>query len=360
MSGGGGGHDNTSEGLILVLFIFLAMGAIWYFFGTELKTAYLILKKGEILLLKYTGIPFLFPESWQARIVPALDLMAQKSVDAMSFAEVKEIGARVGYFSRWYEVAFVAPIAWRLLQKNPLQKFKRQHSMKTLAISEQKLWPAIAPVVKLNLVKEDINSGPWAMSKRPLDFARHYKLLDEDNKLNRNRAEKLFTAQLGKLWEGPNKMPSYARALFAIFAAQACGDIKGAKECLDLLSMTMADGKPDYSLVKGLLEKYGKNEKVQGICKRHAYVNTVLASMLKEARTFGVLASCQFIWLRPLNRPLWYTLNGVGRKVAFAEIAGIYGHWIAELVAEHPIERPYVIKAVDGLERALLEVKFDS
>lgn len=355
----GGANESNNDTLLLVIFLLAATAVIWYFWGTEIKTAYLYTKKAEYLMLKYTGIPFLFPEAWQMRVVPAIEFMESKPVESITFNEVSLIGSSIGYFSRWYIVALVAPIAWRALKKNPLQKFRRKHSMKSLVLSEQHLWPAIAPVAKLDLVKESVEKGPWAMSKRPLDFARHYKLLDEDNKLNRSRAEKLFTAQLGKLWESPHKLPPYMKALFAIFAAQACGDIDGAKAGLDRLSMTMADGKPDYSWVKGLLAKHEKDEKVQAICKRHAYIFTVLASMIKEARGFGVLASSQFIWLRPMNRQLWYTLNGVGRKVAFAEVAGIYAHWISELVAEHPIERPYVIKAVDGLERALLEVKFD-
>jgi intracellular multiplication protein IcmP len=255
-------------------------------------------------------------------------------------------------------LAFVF-IGRRVLSKNPFQKFRRSHSMKTLVQSEQRLWPAISPVAKLELIPQDIDKGPWAMSRKPLDFARSYKLLDEGNKLNRDRSEKLFAMQLGKLWEGSGKLPAYARALFACFASQACGDIESAKLGLDKLSLAMADGREDYSWVPELLAKYEKSEKVQSVVKRHAYVYTVMASMLKAAREFGVMQSPQFIWLRPKNRQLWYILNGVGRRVAFAEIAGIYAHWIAEEVAEHPIERPYVVKAVDGLERALLEVKID-
>lgn len=121
----------------------------------------------------------------------------------------------------------------------------------------------------------------------------------------------------------------------------------------------MSAGVPDYKFVNELLKKYADNPKVKEITSKHAYVYTVMASLLESARSFGVLASAQFIWLRPTNRLMWYTLNGVGRRVAFCEVAGIYAHWISEKVAEHAIERPYVIKAVDGLERALYDVKFD-
>ena len=351
-------NEGGNEGLVLGLGIMVVLVGGWYLFGKQLSIAYLWWKHGELWMLEWTGIPFIFHDLWTAKIVPILPIF-DKAPANLKIADLRAAGSAIGYFSRWYFAIGLGLFAWRVLQKNPLSKFRRIFNMRTLAASEQSLWPGIAPVVKLNLIEESIDKGAWAMSRRPLDFSRYYKLLDEGNKLNRDRSEKLFAAQLGKLWEGTEKLPPYIRALFAIFAAQACGDLKEAKKGLDILSRTMALGKPDYSFVPSLLKKYQKESLVQDVISRHAYVYTVMASMLESARGYGVLSTAQMIWLRPLNRPMFYTLNGVGRRVAFCEVAGIYAHWIAEKVAEHAIERPYVIKAVDGLERGLMDVKFD-
>lgn len=350
--------DATNELLLMLIFIVGLIFVLWHFFSPQIITGYLWTKKAEYFILKYTGVPWLFPETWALKVGPS-EAYLNGTEKITTAAQMRAMGGGLGYFFKFYIAALVGGLGVAVLRKNPLQRFRRRHDMKSLAESESRLWPAIAPVVKLNLVKEPIDKGEWAMSKKPLDFARHYKLLDEGNKLNRDRAEKLFAAQLGKLWEGPERLPPYVRALFATFAAQACGDLEGAKDGLDKLSMGMAEGKPDYSWVAPLLKKHFESEKVQKVVKRHAYVYTIMASLLKSAREFGVLASAQFIWLRPKNRPMWYILNGVGRRVSFAEVGGIYAHWLAEEVAEHPIERPYVVKAVDGLEKALLEVKFD-
>ncbi len=43
----------------------------------------------------------------------------------------------------------------------------------------------------------------------------------------------------------------------------------------------------------------------------------------------------------------------------FPEVAGILGHYYAEGVAGHGLERPYVIKAVEGLKKGLSEIEFD-
>ncbi len=44
----------------------------------------------------------------------------------------------------------------------------------------------------------------------------------------------------------------------------------------------------------------------------------------------GVQASADFLWLKPIDRRLWYMLNTVGRQTPFAEVAGPYAHWLAE------------------------------
>lgn len=354
-----GQQENTNDGMLLLCLLVGATLLLWFFFGQQLSAAYLFVKKMEYYAMKGAMVDRIFADAWALRIDPIKPLLFGETKGPTTFAQIKFAGNQVGFFSRWFYMVVLAFFGIRILLKNPMQKFKRTHNMLTLAQSEQKLWPAIAPVVKLNLIKMDIERGPWAMSKKPLDFVRYFKLLDEGNKLNRERAEKLFAMQLGKLWEGPERLPMYAKALFVCFAAQACGDIEDAKVGLDRLSIAMANDKEDYGWVAGMLAKYEKEPRIQQVLKGHAYVYTVMASMLKASREFGVLQSPQFIWLRPKNRQLWYILNGVGRRVAFAEVGGIYAHWIAEEVAEHPIERPYVVKAVDALERALLEVKFD-
>lgn len=355
----GGQNDNSND---FVLYIFLGLAVLvggWFLFGQQVATGYMWVKRAEYYLLKALFVPVIFSGPWEARVVPIEDLLFRRTNNPWAFGDMMKMGKGIGFFSVYFYVFALGAWGYRVVAKNPNKKFTRSHSMKTLVQSEQKLWPAIAPVAKLDLIKKDIDKGPWAMSRKPYDFARYYKLLDEGNKLNRDRAEKLFAMQLGKLWEGPAKLPPYALALFVCFAAQACGDIDQAKEGLDRLSVAMADGKEDYEWVGAMLAKYEKNEQVKKVLKSHAYVYTVMAGMLKAARDYGVMQSPQFIWLRPKNRLMWYTLNGVGRRVAFAEVGGIYAHLIAEEVAGHPIERPYVVKAVDGLERALLEVKMD-
>ena len=248
--------------------------------------------------------------------------------------------------------------AYRVWAKNPGVKLRRSMNMGSLAESESRVWPWIKPALGKKIIDLPIDDGPWAMALHPLEFARKYSLLD-GQALNPDRAEKLFASQLGPLWEGPEKLRSSTRALYACFCAQACSDNKAAIAGLKTLALTMSSGKPDYSFVKELLDKYYKDERVQAVTKRHAYVSTVVSATLMEARKYGVLPPNFFLWLRPINRSLWYTLNGVGRSTPFAEASGVHAHRLAEQVAGYGIELAYVKKCVDALEKALKEVEHE-
>src|SRR5260363_436592 len=68
---------------------------------------------------------------------------------------------------------------------------------------------------------------------------------------------------------------------------------------------------------------------------QHPYPRTLLMALLIEARTLGVLPSSHFIWLKPLDRALWYALNTAGRKVPFIESAGVFNQMQAERIASH-------------------------
>ena len=91
------------------------------------------------------------------------------------------------------------------------------------------------------------------------------------------------------------------------------------------------------------------------MASRHAYVSTLLASLLEAAREGGVLATAEFIWLKPLNRKLWYLLNSVGRQTAVIEAAGPFSHWLAEKRVKRALKVPMIKTAVDALEESIAD-----
>lgn len=264
----------------------------------------------------------------------------------------------VGYYS------------YRINKNIPAHGLRKKYTRVDLLNAQAKLWPWVVPILGTDLIKLPVLTGMWSMAKRPVDFCRQYRLLNGKS-LDKNRAEKLFSTQLGKLWEGPKKLPPYSRALFACIIAHLCKDKVAASNGLEILARGMALAKVsflgpktkdeiDYSYFDALIKKHYEDERVQQIIVRYAYNNTVMMALLKEARNNGILPSSFFIWMRPRNRALWYCLNSVGRFAVVTEAAGVYSHFLAEEIAGHRIEQPYVKEAVLALEIALREYIFET
>lgn len=76
-------------------------------------------------------------------------------------------------------------------------------------------------------------------------------------------------------------------------------------------------------------------------------------TLLYRARQKGVLATSQFLWLRPLDRPLWYALNQCGGRAAWAEGFAAWAHYQAEEKAGMRLPEPHVQPAVASLRQSL-------
>ncbi|HRE30934.1 MAG TPA: phosphoesterase, partial [Candidatus Berkiella sp.] len=112
-------------------------------------------------------------------------------------------------------------------------------------------------------------------------------------------------------------------------------------------------GTMDYSDTDEYIKKY--KSKAAELCqKRHAYVSTVMAEMLLLARTDGVLASADFLWVKPIDRRLWYILNCVGRQVSVPEVSGVFAHFFAERELSRALTVPMVDEATNALEKAII------
>ena len=237
---------------------------------------------------------------------------------------------------------------------------------------EQANWPCIIPAVKQqDLVSMDVNKGIWAMAMTPMEFARKYKLLRKEDALldnpvpgqemtagiRRGDAKRVFTLQLGPYWEGFENCSPQARALGAVFIARMNRDGEAAQLILSTLDKTSSDGKPDYSVALPTIKKYENTEVVQEIVQRHAYLFTVLAELLKASRDDGVVPSVEFLWLKPIDRRLWYMMNSIGWQTPYAEVGGPFAHWRAEQVMGRRSLTPMIDEAIRALEISVKEVK---
>nr|AAX56142.1 IcmP [Legionella oakridgensis] len=298
-------------------------------------------------------------------------LMQTLDPSAVDWEQMLILSRSVGDYTRYPVAAALVALGIFLYRSNVTLKFRKVYNMLTLRAQEQYNWPAIMPVVKLDLVSIDINEGPWAMAMTPMEFARKYQLLKKEDVLldkpipgqemtaglRRGDAKRVFTLQLGPYWDGFERCPPHARALAAVFMARMNRDRGSAVMILESLDKGYAEGKPDYSVANNTLRKFQDAENVQQIVTKHAYLLTVMASLLKAARDDGVVPSSEFLWLKPIDRRLWYMLNCVGRQTPYAEVAGPFAHWKAEKAMGRRSLVPMIDEAIKALEIAVKDVK---
>lgn len=267
----------------------------------------------------------------------------------------------------------------------------RRFNMESLLKNNAESFPCLRPVVgrgKYLLSRESYDAGPWKVARTPVQFAlENGLLLDEAGKaikpeqallkngmasmlrpawgnarLDEKKSLVVLKKQLGKRFKGHKSLSPCRRALAAALLAYAEGDKKACLAILDAISTSYREekGQPSCPLltargfVKKLNWKKHKKSLSENCLTRHsAYELPWFMALLYRARQKGVLATSQFLWLRPLDRPLWYTLNQCGGRVAWAEGFAAWAQYQAEEKAGRALSEPHVELAVASLAEAL-------
>lgn len=361
--GQGQGGDNSLAPVWITVLLFVTVWVVW--------------KLGHEYIVKFV----FFLNIWEGKLInlflnnpllqEQISLMQTVPTAGVDWNTLVTMTREIGDYMRYPIALILLVLATLLYRSNLILKYKKAHNMNTLRAQEQFNWPAIMPIVKEDLVEQDVNEGPWAMALTPLEFAKKNKLLRKDDALldgqmpgmemtaglRKGDAKRVFTMQLGPYWDGFEHCSPQAYALCAVFMARMNRDKDGANLILHTLDRTYVTGKPDFSVARPIMKKYKDTEMVQEIVVKHAYVLTVMCSLLAAARNDGVVPSAEFLWLKPVDRRLWYMLNCVGRQTPYAEVAGPFAHWRAERELGRRSLVPMIDEAIKALEIAIKEVK---
>lgn len=358
-----GGGDNSMGFFWIIIGIFIAVLLLWHYQRAPIVNFIFGIKSAELYIIGF------FTKSAE----PIRQVIARTDASQIEFSQVITICKEVGRYLSVPCAIFLLLLAGILYKTGVNNRFRKTHNMTSLAKQERQRWPYITPILHLDLLKQPIDEGPWAMALTPMSFAKKYKLLIEHKEavgtsglqkdikivvnLNRGKANRIFANQLGRPWMGPTKLRPHSRALFAIFAAKFKGDRDPANALLRTIAISTADGKtPSFVGADNLLKKYLHDKQIEKICAAHAYELTAMASMLEAARGDGVIATAEFLWLKPIDRTLWYMLNTVGRQTAPAEVGGVMAHWLAERAIGKALVIPMIEEASIALDAALKDI----
>ncbi|RDU98770.1 conjugal transfer protein TrbA [Trinickia dinghuensis] len=271
----------------------------------------------------------------------------------VSFPEAFVLAWQIGAFYLGIPIAFAGWAARRAM-RHPIVRARRVHSVQTLLEAQSKSFSAVAPVLRRDLSND--RSSEWASSIHPEEWVAQHRLIG-DGKFDADRARALLAAQLGKPIESFAELSGVERALFAVFGLRVFfKEVEASKALVDALNYSADNpqSKPNLKLADDAFKRCAGADQAKRWLRKHRYPRTLLMALLIEARQLGVLPSSTFIWLKPLDRALWYPLNTAGRKVPFMESAGVFNHWQAEQVASEndcELSRPHVEDALVGLRR---------
>lgn len=385
----GGGQDQGAEKnayyiFWLLVLISMAAGIVWYYFHDSFKWFFLKVRVLEFQLIYFflkilpERLPWIGDELPGAlgSVKAYLTVAQNLTTDTVSLDLAEVLSNAAGSYLRYPVALYLLCLCIIVFKTNVHMRLKKKFTMHSLASQEQVNWPQIKIVTQTDLVQEDLETGPWAMAMTPFQFAKKNKLItillvDAGEKrfakiqapeytlrLNKARAERAFSAQLGRPTLGVEQMLPHRKALFAALAGRACRDGKTATALLIQLANSAADGALDCEGVDALCAQYLKNTKVKTLFSAHAYEFTLFISLILLAREDGVVASADFLWVKPVDRRLWYVINNVGRQTPAVEVGGIFNHWYYEVGMKRALSTPKVEGAVEALSLALSEVMY--
>lgn len=368
-----------SEIEIMTFLVILVFGGFayifWYFFHEQLTEVLRWIRFGEMWVGSlFFGDEFVVKTSdygaqalgvWKEWL-PAADIKAIGVPEILVTTEVAIAPLKnffcVGLFLMGLIIAFI----------EPGKMFQRKLNLQGLIEEQAKNFPQISPFIEFNPLKMQhrVLGKPvpeklplFAEALSPEEWVSYNQIKYENKKLDLMKARKSFIIQLGKRWRGPEYLPIYAQGLYAAFALKSRRKRKEAEDLLSELAMSWSAQKgfrPSSSLKKkiaAVLNDPATGGDLRKFADRHAFETTALLRCLARAREEGgVMAPASFLWLRGVDRNLWYPLNNLGRKAFHPEAAGAMIHYIYEIVSGQKIPTPQVDDAIKGLEDRLKEV----
>jgi len=402
--------DSDSTMLLIFVMVGIFLIIAWYF---RENIVWLMLWASY---LKAYASSFVIPDARLDQVVVGIASLSSEQISEMQYSEAAQILNFSGRYWAWFIAAVIGFKAFRLATRTPISRYRRTFNLSTLLEQKAKKFPAVRPVVGLDILSMPYDEGPWAILKAPIDLALEEKLLKglppgaedvpknwkplkakkwrevdrlraSEYRFDRDKCREVLIKQLGiplvkngviaiREWR---QWPKHYRALAAVFLLRGYPLSSEDRDQSDQLLIQFNDsfyepnyrrkGKKDIALedlniegVDEVLARYldnpsKNNRKLVALFNKHGYLTTLMFALLDVntgARSKGLLTTADFIWLRPIDRTLWYLMNGCGRRTAPAEATGPWAHFEVEDMRKQYCIEPEVEEGVNAIERALV------
>ena len=376
--------DHMFLWVVALLLILVVIPAIYV-----AKAGYI---NGLLLSLAKMQLKAFVPFSEEAQIAWAH--ISELDPANLTWEQMQGVLRYTGKWVRWPLALLLVLIGAVAVYMGRTRGLVRRLNMESLLQHNAESFACLRPVVgrgKYLLSPESYDSGLWRIARSPVQFALENGLLVDEHgtpftpeqalrnglasvdlpaygnsRLDGAKALVVLQKQLGPAFTGFEGLSPCRRASASAFIAYAGGDKKECVGILDAVSNSYAE--KGGMAVCSVLESGALSKRLitawelhQGILletplTRHsAFELSWFMALLTRARQKGVLASSQFLWLRPLDRSLWYALNQCGGRTAWAEGFAAWAHYVAEEKAGKALHEPHVAPAVGSLRDSLFD-----
>ncbi len=316
-------QSNTGAGvaiLLLATFCFFGIIFMWHFRHNDI--VYLWLRFDRLIALPFRS----FSEQVNETI---LLLKAMNSrINIVTFRDMLDVTSSI--------CIFYLPIAILLCLygiyrgwNQPISKLRMTYTAEMLLQRLNRVFPYTSPILDKDLLNFD--DPKWRSAMPPYKFAIRNGIL-QDRSFKAIKAKKVFEKQVGRPFKSVTDLRPHEKALMAVFMALIDGDVTGGRKILDELARTcLKTGEPNYQIAYNLFAQH--KGQIKKFLRVNKYVTTMLCSMFEASKIRGMITPSMFLWLKPVDRTLWYGLNRVGAQTPFVEAAGIWNQWKAEQVS---------------------------
>ncbi len=283
------------------------------------------------------------------------------------------MGHRMAWYLHVPLLVFFICVGLYAIFISPRSKFKTRHTLESFIKIQARMWPVITPIVNFKPASLSARIpgsrlpdklAPFAEALSPEEWIAYNRIAVTNGIPDREAARRAYILQLGPRWSGIENQHPYMHALFAAYALKGVQKREEADELLGRLATcwTINGGfrmTPEIAAeVKRIVRDPAIGGEAAKIASQYAYRTTAMLGTLKWARMMGgVLASAQFLWVRAVDRQLWYPLNNLGRRSYHAEGSGAIAHFMAEESAKKPLPIPRVDTAIMALNQFLADAE---
>lgn len=245
---------------------------------------------------------------------------------------------------------------------------RRVLNIRTLPFAMEAISPALAPILsegdpaRLLLDKRRPERRP---AQTPEGFAEEHQLIS-NMQLDVAQTRAAFVAQLGRPLTSWKSLAPHEKALFAIFGLQFfLDDRPAAKALMDALNRSCRlksrrdKGKfsrPVYALARPAFSRVIRSEGAAKWLREHRYVSSGLVWLYAHDLR---LTPPNWLWLKGVDRTLFYALHRANTTKGFIEGAGIVAVARTESEAIRlglPCPEVCVEEAIDGLRADMVSL----